>query len=77
MNSASLCSLAGRYDNPIPTLFLAQIDCFKIPALYTLPLLDALSWDVSAMRKLQLSSDREYKPSIALRKAYSNKIIRP
>ncbi len=23
----SLCSLAGRYDNPIPTWFLAPIDC--------------------------------------------------
>jgi hypothetical protein len=32
MNSASLCSLAGRYDNPIPTRFLAPIDCLKIPA---------------------------------------------
>jgi hypothetical protein len=31
--SASLCSLAGRYDNPIPTRFLASIDCTKIPAL--------------------------------------------
>jgi hypothetical protein len=34
MNSASLCSLAGRYDNPIPPRFLAPIDCLKIPALY-------------------------------------------
>jgi hypothetical protein len=25
MNSASLCSLAGRYDNPIPPRFLAPI----------------------------------------------------
>jgi hypothetical protein len=33
MNSASLCRLAGRYDNPIPTRFLAPIDCLKIPAL--------------------------------------------
>jgi hypothetical protein len=33
MNSASLCSLAGPYDNPIPTRFLAPIDCLKIPAL--------------------------------------------
>jgi hypothetical protein len=33
MNSASLYSLAGRYDNPIPTRFLAPIVCFKIPAL--------------------------------------------
>jgi hypothetical protein len=32
MNSASLCSLAGRYDNPIPPRFLAPIDCLKIPA---------------------------------------------
>jgi hypothetical protein len=30
MNSASL---AGRYDNPIPTWFLASIDFLKIPAL--------------------------------------------
>ncbi len=25
------CSLAGRYDNPIPTRFLALIDYLKIP----------------------------------------------
>ncbi len=31
MDSASLCSLAGRYHNPIPTLFLVPIDCYKIP----------------------------------------------
>jgi hypothetical protein len=30
--SASLSSLAGRYDNPIPTRYLAPIDCSKIPA---------------------------------------------
>jgi hypothetical protein len=35
INSASLCSLAGRYDNPIPTRFLAPIDCLKIPAQAT------------------------------------------
>jgi hypothetical protein len=35
MNSASLCSLAGRYDNPIPPRFLAPIDFLKIPALNT------------------------------------------
>ncbi len=34
MNSASLCSMAGRYTNPNPTRFLAPIDCLKIPALY-------------------------------------------
>ncbi len=32
INSARLWSLVGRYDNPIPTRFLAPIDCFKIPA---------------------------------------------
>jgi hypothetical protein len=32
MNSASLCSLAGRNDNPIPTQFLVPIDCLKNPA---------------------------------------------
>ncbi len=37
--SASLCSLAGRYDNPIPTRFLARIDCSKIPALLAVSLL--------------------------------------
>ncbi len=34
MNSASLCSLAGRYDKPIPPRFLAPIDILKIPALF-------------------------------------------
>jgi hypothetical protein len=33
IDSAGLnSSLAGRYDNPIPTRFLAPIDCSKIPA---------------------------------------------
>jgi hypothetical protein len=32
INYASLCSLAGRYDNPIPTRFPAPVDCLKIPA---------------------------------------------
>jgi hypothetical protein len=31
--STSLCSLAARSYNPIPTRFLARIDCYKIPAL--------------------------------------------
>ncbi len=29
MNSAVLCSLVGRYNNPIPTRCLAPIDCLK------------------------------------------------
>ena len=32
MNSTSLCSLAGRYDKPIPTWFLAPTCCLNIPA---------------------------------------------
>jgi hypothetical protein len=51
INSIKLCSLAGRYDNLIPTRFLASIDCLKIPAqsllsslfLYPLPLLQQLA----------------------------------
>ncbi len=35
MNSASLSSLAGRYDNPIPNRFLASIDFLKIPAQFS------------------------------------------
>ncbi len=33
MNSASLCSLACRYENPIPPQCLAPIEFLKIPAL--------------------------------------------
>ncbi len=36
INSASLCSLVGRYDNPIPTWFPAPIDSLKIPAQYSM-----------------------------------------
>jgi hypothetical protein len=35
MNSACLCSLVGRYDNPIPPRFLVPIDFSKIPAQFT------------------------------------------
>ena len=31
---ASLCSLAGRYDNPIPPRFLAPIECYEIPVQF-------------------------------------------
>jgi hypothetical protein len=33
LKSLKIWALAGRYDNPIPTQFLAPIDCYKIPAL--------------------------------------------
>ena len=32
LKSLQIRVLACRYDNPIPTQFLAPIDCFKIPA---------------------------------------------
>jgi hypothetical protein len=34
MNSASLCSLAGRYDNPIPPRFQPPETLYKIPAQF-------------------------------------------
>jgi hypothetical protein len=46
MNSASLCSLAGQYDNPIPTRFLAPIDFLKIPALESQVFLNTLAHGV-------------------------------
>ncbi len=41
MNSASICSLAGRYENPIPPRCLAPLDFLKIPALCGLCRADA------------------------------------
>jgi hypothetical protein len=43
IGSAGLCSLAGRYGNPIPTWFLATIDCSKFPA----QLLDLADWQIT------------------------------
>jgi hypothetical protein len=48
IDSASLCSLAGRYDNPIPTRFLAPTDCLKIPAL------NSDFWEIWLSSKLKL-----------------------
>ncbi len=45
MNSASLCSLAGRYNNPIPTRCLAPIDFLKIPAQSAKRLSSRWNWD--------------------------------
>ncbi len=42
MNSASLCSLAGRYDTPIPPRFLAPVNCLKIPAQATYRLAESI-----------------------------------
>jgi hypothetical protein len=34
IDSANLCSLAGRYDNSVPTRFLAPIEMFKNSSAY-------------------------------------------
>ncbi len=36
IDSTSLCSLLGRYDNHIPTRLLAPIDCSEIQALFNI-----------------------------------------
>ncbi len=54
MNSASLCSLAGRYDNPIPTWFLAPIDCLKIPALLLSPYTIFVDVDITESNLLKV-----------------------
>jgi hypothetical protein len=40
----SVLSLVGRYDNPIPTQFLASIDCSTIPAQFSGLLNFFLGW---------------------------------
>ncbi len=51
LNSASLSSPAGRYDNSIPIRFLAPIEYLKIPALYTIRPDCALISDVTGMQR--------------------------
>jgi hypothetical protein len=58
INSASLYSLADRYDNPIPTRFISPIDCLKIPALYICVLLKRLVFR---------HNQREYTPFTGVR----------
>ncbi len=90
MNSASLCSLAVRYDNPIPTRFLAPIDCLKIPALDACDLDDSYSITslptyvpplirgLLAQWAKQLSADRPVLPTITtiFRPLYSKNSLR-
>ncbi len=33
LRKEGISHLAGRYNNPTPTLIIAPVDCFKIPAL--------------------------------------------
>jgi hypothetical protein len=68
MNSASLCSLAGRYDNPIPTRFLAPHRLFKnsssdLQSLFGLP----MSRDVhSCTHLLRPPQPHPYPPALGL-----------
>ncbi len=45
-------ALVGLYDNPIPTRFLARIDCLKISALFNLPVSFILRGAVDVKRVL-------------------------
>jgi hypothetical protein len=45
------CSMAGRYDNPIPTRCLAPIDFLKIPALMAI---------VSILNEIESSQESVY-----------------
>ncbi len=49
IDSASLNSMAGRYDNPIPTLFQPPIDCSKIQALKSMTKRSCLEDNVSTV----------------------------
>ncbi len=66
MNSASLCSLAGRYDNPIPTRFLAPIDCLKIPALSPNTWIGKKGTSETALVKGIMSRDEYYNNKLEL-----------
>jgi hypothetical protein len=90
INSASLYSMAGRYDNPIPTRCLAPIDFLKIPALTTSHML-YLKQYVKVVRNLKSrygARNRFQKPSLELssqatlaggpvRQTYANLVPRP
>ncbi len=52
---ASLCSLAGRYDNSIPTCFLALTDCSKIPAQESGQMWEILYYDNDDLTTMTLS----------------------
>jgi hypothetical protein len=55
INTASLCCLAGRYDNPIPTRCLAPKDFLEIPVLVQVPvdvLVISATWGQGALTTL-------------------------
>jgi hypothetical protein len=60
MNSASLCSLAGRYENPIPPRCLAPIDFLKIPALLFIFSISRYMQPGMGMVRCTLTADKAY-----------------
>ncbi len=66
MNSAGLCSLAGRYDNPIPTRFLAPIDCFKNSSSVSKHMDRQIGTSDTALVKGIMSRDEYYNNKLAL-----------
>ncbi len=51
--------MAGRYDNPIPTPFLASIECLTIPALFNI-------WTIGAIFRTLASGQTQVKVSLLL-----------
>jgi hypothetical protein len=68
MHSASLRSLAGRYDNPIPPRFLAPIDFLKIPALFNIFREPTCSpcWDTSVTPSSRIQINSYQKGSLVM-----------
>jgi hypothetical protein len=64
INSARLCSLAGRYDNPIPIRFLVPLDCLKIPTQFLSSSWKRLSYfSFAALVRQDLSSGQSCIPA--------------
>jgi hypothetical protein len=60
MNSASLCSQAGQFDNPIPTRFLAPIDCLKITALMCFFFSQIAPFTICSNRRVPIRQNRMF-----------------
>ncbi len=75
-NSARLCSLAGRYNNPIPTRFLAPTDCLKIPAqVFTLEM--RYFCLCVELNKIVIQKDRKRKVFFVSRHGMKTKSLHP
>ncbi len=59
LKNVKIPSLAGRFDNPVPTRFLAPIDCYTIPAKKLSSLLFT-GFMVSHQTELKIESRRSF-----------------